>query len=461
VIGPAGRSEHNGDRGFRPAGERGVSDVLIDLGELSQPGGRVGGPRRVPRPYRSMLAVLAVLLLAAAAGSAYRRPPDPPTIVAARLGDSMFVGADRLYVVSAGPEVPGSVIQNKIISVYGLPAGNLLSLTTVAVSGAIFDVTSVGATILVSYQVDTVDEEATVALAAGTRTALWRRPARLLGVLAAGNLVLLRENSPQFGSLNWYGIDLDTGKVRWQLPQPVRGYVTETAFAGGFARSLVTVDEDGRLDLRDTATGAVTAATTIPVPPDWSTEGIALWPDADLVLLGDHTGTTAYALPDLTELWRSPIDLHTSYVQPGCGDAVCFFSPRDDGVKVLDRATGRVRWASDRWSYADRVGSYLLAGANGPDGPDRTLFVVDTRTGRLHGDFGAWQRIGEPQADGTVVGLWEQPGSDVVRYARLDPARLSTRILGIAEQVSGDCQTTAEVLVCRRTDASVGIWRLT
>lgn len=443
-----------------------MSDVLIDLGEVPRDGVQPTRPvagRRAPRPYRSVLAALSVLLIGTLAGAAYRRPPDPPTIVPARLGDTMFVGTDRFYLVSAGTEAPGSVVQHKIISAYGLPAGNLLSRTTVAVAGAIFEVTAIGQTILVSYRDDTAGVEATVALVAGTDTALWRRPARLLGVSGSGSLVLLRENSPQFDNVHWYGINLATGEVRWQLVQPVHGYITETGYLAGFPHNLVSVDLSGRLDLRDTDTGAITASTTIPVPSDWAKQGIALWPDGDLILVGDHTSITAYALPDLTARWRSSIDLYSFYVGPTCGDAVCFFSPRDNGIRVLDRATGRDRWASDRWAYGQRVGPNLLAGANGVAGfagVAQRLDVVDIRTGRMRGNYGGWQSLGEPLADDTVIGLHDRHANDAVWYARLDPARLSIRVLGVAEQVSGDCQTTPDVLICRRTDASVGIWRL-
>jgi hypothetical protein len=441
-----------------------LSDALIDLGELPPGGVLAARPvtaRRPARRYASVLAVVAVLLIGTLTGSAYRGPPDPPTIVPARLGDTMFVGSNRLYLVSAGPEPSGTVLTNKTVSEYGLPAGNLISRSTVGVSGAIFDVASAGSVILVSYQVDTAGSEGTVALAAGTRTVLWRRPARLLGVSASSGLVLLRENSPQPGNLQWYGIDLVSGGIRWQLEQPAGGYITETGDAGGIPPSLVTVDLSGRLDVRDTATGAITASTTIAVPADWAKGGIALWPDGDLILAGDHVTTTAYALPDLAERWHSQVDLYSSYVGPSCGDAVCVFSPRAGGMRVLDRATGREWWASERWSYAEPVGPYLLAGVGGPGSPSQTLDVVDTRTGRVLGDFGQWQLIGSSQAGGTVVGLRQRSGDNAVFYARLNPAKLSLRLLGVAESVSGDCQTTAEVLICRRMDATVGIWRLT
>jgi hypothetical protein len=34
------------------------------------------------------------------------------------------------------------------------------------------------------------------------------------------------------------------------------------------------------------------------------------------------------------------------------------------------------------------------------------------------------------------------------------------RLLGRAERVFGDCQTAPDVLVCRRQNGFVGIWRL-
>jgi outer membrane protein assembly factor BamB len=394
--------------------------------------------------------------MAAAAARAHRDPPDAPVIVPARPGDATFVAGDRLFVVSAGPEPAGGAVQNKIISTYALPAGTLLSDTTVAVTGAIFDVTAVRGTVLVSYQVDSAGAESTVALAAGTDHAIWRRPARMIGVSAADGLVLLRKNSPQFGPLNWYGVDLATGAVRWRLEQPVRGYITEVGDAGS-PSALVTVNLDGVLSLRDPATAAITAETTITVPADWPRRGIALWPDGDLVLAGDQAGTTAYELPDLAERWHAPVGLRSAFVGPGCGDAVCLFSPRDGGVTVLDRATGRTRWASERWTYGDPVGGYLLAG--GSDG--KHLDVVNLATGRLRGDLGPWRTAGALLADGSMMVLREPSADNIVWYGRLDSANLGVQDVGAADGVSGDCEVTGTVLVCRRVDGSAGVWRLT
>jgi hypothetical protein len=440
-----------------------VGDVVIDLGELPsgghQPVGAVAGAAP-PRPYRTVLAAITIVLSAMLAGAAHVNPPAPPLIIPARLGDTTFVVGDRLFLVSAGPALAGGPVQNKIISTYALPAGTLLSLTTVAVAGAIYDVTAVGDTVLVSYQADSFGAVRTVALAAGTDRAMWRRPARLLGISPSGGLALLREKLPQFGPLHWYGIDLASGDIRWALEQPVDGYTTETGYVDGFPRWLVTVNLGGRLEVRDTTTGTVTAARTIAVPADWATHGIAFWPDGDLVLAGDHADATAYSLPDLTERWHAAVDLYLSYTGPGCGDVVCLFSPRGTGVRVLDRATGRERWASDRWAYGDRLGPYLIVGGGDGTQQSPTLSVVDTLTGRVRGDFGRWEGVGPAAPGGGFIGMREQPADNLVWYARLDPATLRARVLGAANHVSGQCQTATDVLICRRMDATVGIWRL-
>ena len=59
-----------------------------------------------------------------------------------------------------------------------------------------------------------------------------------------------------------------------------------------------------------------------------------------------------------------------------------------------------------------------------------------------------------------MIGVRQHPGDDVVWFASLNPATLAVRVLGSAERVSGDCQITPNLLICRRLDASVGIWKL-
>ena len=437
-----------------------MGDVLIDLGEQH---GRLPSdaeaPRDRPQPSRTTLAALSAVLLIGLSGAAAEPGPVGPVIVPARLGDNMFVEQTRLYVVSAGPEPREAAVHTNIVSMYALPAGELLSRTRVAVTGAVFQVTSVAGTVLVSYQVDTVGAEATVALAAGTDRALWRAPARLLSVSPADGLVLLRENSPRYGDLHWYGLDLATGRTRWSLTQPLPGFTTEAGYADGFPHRLITATTTGHIEVRDTATGTLVYQGDVTARPGWSWRGITVWPSGDLVLIGGLGGITAYTLAGLSPRWHSTVELSGHWVQD-CVDAICVFGYRG-GVQALDPGTGRVRWAADRWTMAAEAGSYLLvSGDEGLEGR-YPLAVVEPRTGLVHGDFGAWRVAGSARADGTVVGLRQRIGDDVVFYALLDPATLAVRVLGTATAVSGDCRATTDVLVCRRIDATVAIWPLT
>jgi hypothetical protein len=432
-----------------------MSDVLIDLGE--QRDLPVAGR---PAPHRrGLLGAVAVVLLLLIGGGAYQVPPAGPKVIGAELADGMFAHGDRLFVVSAGETPFGGAIENKIISEYALPAGALLDRTTVAVTGVVLDVRAAGATILVSYQVDAAGAEVTVALIAGTGTARWRHPARLYAVSETAGVVLLHDNDPQFGNQHWYGVDLATGQNRWTLGQPQFGYTTGAQASDGFPARLVTAGLDGHVEVRDAVSGRLTARADVQPPPDWRSQGISMWIADDLVLLGGRGGTTAYELGDLAKRWSDTVDLAERYVLPHCDDALCVVGTFS-GVEVLDPATGRPLWTSSDFSALQEVGRYLLA--DGPVGgqANEPQAVVDLRTGRRLGDFGDWRAEGDPRPDGTVVGLRQGAGQDVLWYAVLDPATRTARVLGSADRISGRCLVTAQVLVCRRSDASIGLWTL-
>ena len=125
--------------------------MLIDLGEV-QPHERDGGDTPAPRgrqSHRAGLGALAVILVFLLTGAVHHPPPPRPVFIDAQLGDRMYVTDDRLFVATGATALLGSAVQNKIISEYALPHGDLVSRTTVAVSGPIFDVRSAGNVILV------------------------------------------------------------------------------------------------------------------------------------------------------------------------------------------------------------------------------------------------------------------------------------------------------------------------
>jgi len=222
---------------------------------------------------------------------------------------------------------------------------------------------------------------------------------------------------------------------------------------------LITATEAGQVEVRDTVTGTVTATARVPIEPTRAGADVPILIAGDLLMVGAPTGTTAYALPGLAERWHSDVDLTGRWLQQSCGGAICSLS-WEGGLWVLNPGTGTMRWSDDRWNYADQAGAYLLAADDTAGGRTQRISILEPANGRVLGDFGEWHSIGDAAADGTVIGLRELMTDNVVWYARLDSATQGVRLLGKAESVAGDCQTTPDVLVCRRIDASVGIWSL-
>jgi hypothetical protein len=427
-----------------------MSNVVIDLGEVpARPGAIVTA--RPPFPFRLALGALSVVLLALLAGGGHLARPAPPTIVPARLGDTTFVDGDRLFVISAGRPVLGAQVQNRTVSTYQLPGGRLIDRTTAAVSGAITWVWRGAGVLAVSYQIETNGNWAVVVVREGTDQVLWRRTDRWVGGSAADGLVLLANDQAELG------VDLATGRTRWSVPHPSDGFTEATGPVGGFPRWLVTVTDSGRLETRDPRTGAVIATAAVAKTPGRA-NGL-VWPVGDLMLVDTNgSGFDGYRLPGLQRLWRTAADLTQSWTQADCGVVICTFG-RQRGITALEPATGRERWKAERWAYAEAVGPYLIATELERADDQPAAWVLDPATGRPLGNFGSWQVLGR-DGDGLIYGVIVEGGTYRVHYALLDPATRGVRVLGTGEEVSGDCEVGAGVLLCRLVDASVALWPL-
>jgi hypothetical protein len=429
-----------------------VAETVIDLGELSS-GVSEPAPVRRPGSARAVLAAASALLLLVLGGSGYAPPPAPPTILEAHIGDMTF-GSDGRYVVltarlGAGPG------QHWSAALYRLPDAALLSTTPVALPGLVVHVVPIGDMLVVTHQLDGAGALENVGLAPGTGRPVWRSPGRYVSTTRSG-LVLLLDQDGQPGVMRWFAVDPVTGTTVWTLPVAVTGS-TELAYADdGTPAHVVLVTATGHVEVRDPETGTATAVAEVGVTPVWPINGSSLWIGRDLALIGD----TAYSLTDLAPRWRTPLNMNDYAVSPVCGsDLLCLFG-RFGGVVVLDPATGRERWRDETWSNLIRVGPYLLAHHDVDEATDRALTVVEAATGRRHGELGRWRAIGEPRPDGRILAVRELPAEQRVWYSLLDPAAGTVRVLGVADSVTGGCWVATAVLVCRRLNASVGLWRL-
>ncbi|WP_328461170.1 PQQ-like beta-propeller repeat protein [Actinoplanes sp. NBC_00393] len=429
-----------------------MSGVLIDLGDVARRESQAAAETVAPPvPYRLLLAFLSVLLLISLAGSAAHADPVRPVIVPAVLGDTMRVAGDRLFVISRS-EVEG----RRTIRTYALPDVTLLSRHTVTVHGDVLGVSSAGDLLLVTVQDERTITFGTIALRPGADEPLWQRPARLQGVSVADGLALVREEGAAFGDADWHGVDLRTGTVRWTVHQGDRDDVAVSRYDGAYPQWLYVLTGDGRLVARDARTGRVVAEAHVPERRDTTT---SLWPAGDLVLIGaGGSGTTGYDITDgLAPSWHTGMNLSWYRGPSQCGDLICAFLPQR-GILVIDPVSGRERWSSDRWDFAERIGAHLLTGM--PDTAYPRLYVLDAQTGDVLADMGLWQSAGPGPEPGTAYVRRTVSGEDRLWYGVLLLDRHRIRVLGSADRVAGDCHFTVGVLVCRRIDASVGVWRL-
>jgi hypothetical protein len=222
-------------------------------------------------------------------------------------------------------------------------------------------------------------------------------------------------------------------------------------------RWLVSVAPGGRLDSYDALTGRRLATAAEPTPAGPLTKALAE-SDNGLFLAGGNTyGATAYALPALTTRWHLPagqVEFSGTWIGSDCGPVLCAFRPK---LVAIDPATGRTRWASDRWTYAQRAGNYLVA--SDTDGaPDLVpLTVLDPATGQVRAGLGGWRQVFGPAGALSYV---VHPGHPSL-LGRFDAARMAVRIAGTTDQDFGHCDGGAGgAVVCHLTAGPVAIWRL-
>jgi hypothetical protein len=429
-----------------------VSHTLIDLGEM--PGHRATPDdmpgHRPPVPYRALLGALSVVLLVLLAGAAYDPPPPGPTVIPAHIGDTFTLDGDLMYVISSGGVDSFDEVRERVITTYRLPAVKAVSRTPVAVPGTVVAVQQAVGTVLVGYQLNASGGQETVAYPAGGGAVLWRQHARFVYASPADGIALLSADDGDVA------IDLRTGQERWRIDRPAAGFLAESGAGVGYPQWLVGLTRSHRLQTWDAHTGRTIATESLPAGLD-RVNGL-IWPVSSSLLISTGAGFDGYHLPDLRRLWHTPVDLSQSWMQTDCGTVICTFR-QQRGMTVLDPADGHPLWDSDQWAYAQPLGPYLLAVSDAMGGDDSPLWVLDPRSGRALGNFGAWQGLG-PAGDGLLWGKRETPGQYHVYYGLLDPADRSIDVLGRADRVSGGCETGADVLVCRLVDASVAVWRL-
>ncbi|WP_173076274.1 outer membrane protein assembly factor BamB family protein [Phytohabitans rumicis] len=429
---------------------------VIDLGEVGH-----GSPPVEPEPARPRfgwalagLAALAVLL-----GPATPLPvPLTEATIPARLGDTSFAVGDRFYVVTNDRAVPADT---RTISAYGLPDARLLWEAPLPLKGALRGVGLASGQMLISTQPELLEQVESVSIREDTGTVSWRRRALFEGVTPRGHVLLWTspDGAPTAGTGTEVleAVDPVTGVVRWSYRVPTGAWLSYR-YVDDAPTHVVTLLPSGLVEVRDAEDGRVlVSADLLPARlPNEPASYVQFAGDLMLVREGGPV-VSAYGLTRLELRWRSPIDLATEYISPNCGETVCVVS-HIGGVRVLDPATGRILWSDPDWSFVVRAGAYLISGARGRES-EVPLVVLDPATGAQVGELGIWSVIGPPDSAGQLIGMRSDLATARAWFARLDPATGAARVFGVVGDVTGDCEVWADAVLCRRLNATVGVWR--
>ncbi|MFC0531099.1 outer membrane protein assembly factor BamB family protein [Phytohabitans kaempferiae] len=432
---------------------------VIDLGEMRHgPEAVVPEPVRTSFRWRFTWALAGLAALVVTLGPAMPEPVGlTESTIPARLGDTAFAVGDRFYVVTSDrTELAGP----RTITAYGLPDATRLWEAPLPLVGALRGVGATAGQMLISTQPELLEQVESLSIKEDTGQIMWRRRALFEGVTPVRGHVLLwtsPDGTPtaSTGREVLEAVDPVTGAVRWSYRVPTGAWLSYR-YVSQAPTHVVTLLPSGRVEVRDAEDGQVlTAADLLPArPPEVPASYVQF--AGDLLLVRGGPTVTAYGLERLDRRWTATIDLATEYVAPTCGETLCVVS-HIGGVRVVDPATGRVLWSDPARTFVRRAGDLLVAEVRGRDGLT-DLSVLDPRTGQQLNELGQWALIAPP-GDGDLLAMRTDLATSRAWLARIDPATGAVHFFGVVRSVAGDCEVRAGAVLCRRLNATIGVWR--
>lgn len=411
--------------------------MVIDLGVVREAPGAVGGSPRGLRGWRWYAVFGAVaVVLAAGAAEPVRGPLVEATVTAAVR--YAFSGPDGVYLVD-----------NATIRKYEVPGGEVGWQVSLPADGLAQGAFLVGGMVLVTG--DGL-ESRTVALDGETGELRWRRPGTPIRTADSG-LVLLTHQRPGDLRVRYEAVDVTTGAVRWELTD--RDGLP--AFYGH--DRLVRWSPPDQVEVRDLRTGGVVSTAVMPlsgedVMPSNGESGVQVVGGLMLVARdrGGQAVTDAYDLDRLVRRWTADLDLRSVHLSD-CGDVLCVGSSGMDGVRVMEAATGRVRWSDSGPGVLWRTGSVIVSYGISEHPP--RIRILDPEDGHLRADLGRWD-IGPVDDSGLTLAVRPDPRAGAW-IAELDLTQGKVKILRVTRDAFV-CQPGGTVVVCSRPGGTSGIW---
>ncbi|MEU4469988.1 PQQ-binding-like beta-propeller repeat protein [Micromonospora sp. NPDC023888] len=421
---------------------------IIELGEIrdepaSSPAVRT--PRAVGRPLRSAAVLLLALVLLAGA-----TPPPERTMsaVPASPASTAYLAPDTVLVFD--PPTPD---QDRYLTAYAQPAPGDAGLrprwrAPLPGQGDYLGV-RVERGLVLAMGVEAGDGVfETTAFDAVTGQQRWRHPGTPVPIADGG---LLLTDVRQSATDGMSRLDPETGRVLWSVsllsPTGPSFHLTD-----GRIDRFVLVQPTGEVQVHDAITGRLLHSLDTLPGDRKAVQRVQVAGDLLVVIPADDGPVVGYGLAGLEPRWTAQVSL-VSFVA-GCGDLLCA-SLQDGSLRVLDPATGVVRWSGPvEELLVDVRGDRLLMG-----GPGHQYVARDAATGRTRTELGDWDLVPALRPDDPLVGLRRGDDGRMV-VAELDLAADRARILDALPDVAGSCQASLPVLLCQRLDGSATLWRL-
>ncbi|HEX2774676.1 MAG TPA: PQQ-binding-like beta-propeller repeat protein [Micromonosporaceae bacterium] len=443
--------------------------AVIELGEIPV-GQVVDEPPARPWPHRrwALMALAIGLALVTVAGSAPAARPLPMVVLDVSTDSAVLATTDRVFVVDQDRVETGRG-RDRYVTAYRLMNLEQLWRVDLPVDGVAVGPLASADTIVVSRLDFATPPDGqpgsgpeTAALDAATGAVLWRHEGSAEAWTSAGHLLMSFPAGPAAdGESGRYrhilrAVSSHTGDVLWSAEVPA-GALWTHRYDGDRVALLALILPGGRIELRDPNTGTLVRAGQIAAPSPGHPAELSAEIVGDLLLVRERAAVAAYPLDRLDLRWRLPLQDGDNSWPTSCDDALCFIDERG-GLRNVDPQTGRVRWSDRRWmNVLGTVDGSLLVGEHDPRTDGVRVVALDPDTGQVRHDLGTWDGLDRNGQDEWLIGY--QFNLTRALVSRVDPAR-GAWVLGVLHDVSRSCRVQQPMLLCRRTDNTVGVWRL-
>lgn len=264
----------------------------------------------------------------------------------------------------------------------------------------------------------------------------------------------------------WIGLDLATGRARWEIEVPSGVNLAVGVNTGGRASWLAIADA-GAVTTYDLTTGRDVGRYEVPAAANQSNRPTRIMGAGDRLLRVTSSRVsveiTAHEIPGLRPRWSTSIPpLRSNRIDLDgvaareCGSVICL-GPSIETVG-LDRDTGAERWRAPGRPL--RIGAGYGLFIQAPPVSDTPMFVVhDLNTGAAGPELRDAELLNRTYGDPLVSRGSQREGREG-RLWQLDLSAGTFTTVTVLPGPFANCDASGRYLACRDSNGGLRVWRL-